>query len=106
MFLNKLKEKMTFSDMSRFWKTLQVVRELRDRNIWYIEKYFYLMGGLVCILAMILALEGSQLVNHDFVINGRMGFSRVRAGLILFIIFLSIFIFAISMFTIALTAKP
>ena len=106
MFFNKLKEKMNISDMSQFWSTLQVVRELRDKNIKYIEKYFYVMGGLVCILAMILALEGSQLVNHDFVINGRMGFSRVRAGLILFIIFLSFFVFAISMFTIALTAKP
>lgn len=64
------------------------------------------MGGLVCILAMIMALEGQALVKHDFVINGRMGFARVRAGLILFLVFLCIFVFAISMFTIALTAKP
>jgi hypothetical protein len=97
---------MNLSDMPQFWNTIRVIRELRDKNLAYIEKYFYVMGGLVCILAMILALEGSQLVNHDLVINGRMGFSRVRAGLILFIVFLSLFVFAISMFTIAITSKP
>lgn len=97
---------MNISDMAGFWKTLGLIRDLRNQNMRWIEKYFYFMGGLLCLLALIMAIQGGTLVKHDFIINGRMGFERMRAALNLFIGFLCFFVFAVSMFTIALTAKP
>lgn len=63
------------------------------------------MGGLLGILALVIAIEGSSLVRHDFLINGRFGFARMRAGLILFLIFVALLIFVFSMLTFAITSK-
>lgn len=57
-------------------------------------------------LALIICIEGSRLVQHDFFVNGRMGFQRVRAALILFLIFVAFFVFLMSLFTFAVTSKP
>lgn len=44
-------------------------------------------------------------MKHEFVINGRFGFSRIRAALTIFLVFVALFVFVMSLFTIAITSK-
>ena len=87
------------------WGKYERLKALRDRHVKNIDKYFYGMGAILAALAMLLFLLGGKSVSHDIMINQRLGWQRLRLGMIIFFVLLSLFIVGMSVFTILVTVR-